>query len=391
MSAGGTGGKGWIQILVGGGVLVGAANGMHAAHVGPTWLLASLLAVGGITVVFGSCEAMIHCIQGIASRLRWNKFVAGTLAGLASNIPELVMLGFVVAKDPRVGFIVVAFTLHVGATAFGVYSALLPRDRTGHARLPSPLVKLSTDLFACAAGVFLATGTIMLLISHFSAEPAELTATDLYVIGVALLFVEVVAVVRLLARFSGDESSLGEDKKAAQEEEPEGDIASVRSIVMYGLVGIVTSVLGGHAVGEFADILVTSIAAQGYSEMLGALILSVFASAGALAMIATAHSKGLYDIALANVSGSINQVPFLVMPITLILIAAFSQLGVVPPLPGGGALPIDLETTSVFLLAFPPLLILWKAVQDDGFVNWVETAAMIVVFTLSIYFLVQHG
>lgn len=387
MSAGGGTGTGWIKVLVGGGVLVAAANVMHMVGAGPSWLLATLLAVGGIAVVFGSCEAMIHCIQGIAGRLKWNKFVAGTMAGLASNVPEVVMLGFVIAKDPRVGFIVVAFTLHLGAAAFGLYSALLPRDGTGHAQMPAPLVKLSTDLFACAAGVCMATGLIMLLISHFGKGPAELTATDLYAIGGCLLFVEVIAVLRLLARFSKDSSPADEESPAEEQKE----LASVRSIVIYGIVGILTSVLGGHAVGEFADILVTGMRAAGYSEMLGALILSVFACAGAIAMIATAHSKGLYDIALANVSGWINQVPFVVMPIALIQIALFSQLGIVAPLPGGGALPIDLETCSVFLLAFPPLLILWKAVQDDGSVNWVETASMLAVFVLGLYFLVQHG
>ncbi len=398
MAAGGGEGTTWIKVLVAGGVLVAAANGMHMAHAGPTWLLATLLAVGGIAVVFGSCEAMIHCIQGIAGRLKWNKFVAGTMAGLASNVPEVVMLGFVIAKDPRIGFIVVAFTLHIGAAAFGIYSALLPRDANGHARMPEPLVKLSTDLFACAAGVFLATGGIMLLGSVYGGKSAELLAADLYVIGGVLVFVEVVAVYRLLARFSQDkpktpkeeEADKHEAEKSGAEDEPK-ELMSTRGIVTYGLVGIATSLVGGHAVGEFADILVTGMRAAGYSEMLGALILSVFACAGAIAMIATAHSKGLYDIALANVSGWINQVPFVVMPIVLILIAAFSQLGVTPPLPGGGALPIDLETTSVFLLAFPPLLILWKAVQDDGYVNWVETAAMMAVFVLTIYFLVQHG
>ena len=208
---------------------------------------------------------------------------------------------------------------------------------------------------------------------------------------------EVVAVLRLLARFSKDEIS-PEDQAAAEEagttegmEQEDEELASVRSIVIYGVVGIISSVVGGHAVGEFADILVTGMRAAGYSEMLGALILSVFACAGAIAMIATAHSKGMYDIALANVSGWINQVPFVVMPIALIMIAIFSQAGLAPPLPGGGALAIDMETTSVFLLAFPPLLILWKAVQDDGYVNWVETAAMVSLFVLTLYLLVQHG
>ena len=162
------------------------------------------------------------------------------------------------------------------------------------------------------------------------------------------------------------------------------------AIVGYGLLGIVTAVIGGHAVGDFADILVGSLTAAGYSEMLGALILSVFATAGATAMIATAHAKGMYDIALANVSGAVTQVPFVVLPMVLILIGLFAQTGITAQ-PSELALPIDLETTSVIILAFPPMLILWKAVQDDGFVNWVETVTMLAIFGLVIYFLAAHG
>ena len=48
------------------------------------------------------------------------------------------------------------------------------------------------------------------------------------------------------------------------------------------------SVVGGHAVGDFADILVGSLTAAGYSEMIGALLLAVFACAGAYAVPANA-------------------------------------------------------------------------------------------------------
>ncbi len=57
----------------------------------------------------------------------------------------------------------------------------------------------------------------------------------------------------------------------------------------------------------------------------------------------------------------------------------------------GAVLPIDLETTSVVVLAFPPMLMLWKAVQDDGQVSWVETAAMVCVFGIVVYLLAAHG
>lgn len=384
---GGGGGKTWVWILVGGTILCGAAYGLEHAEAGPGWLRTALLGVGGLAVIFGSCEAMIKCVEGIGARLGWNQFVAGAMAGLASNVPEVVMLGFVVAAAPRIAFVVVALTLHVNALAFAIYSALLPRDATGRARMPEALVKNSTDLFAAGGGIFLATGSLMVVMKVFATGDHQgegFGAWDLYAIGFGLLAVQVVSTVQLVKVFSKSDA-------ATPEHESDEPPPSWLAIGGYGLLGCAASLLGGHAVGDFADTLVGALTAAGYPEMLGAIILSIFAGAGAFVMMISAHVKKMYDIALAGVSGSITQVPFVVLPAVVILMAALSQLGVIPTLAEGSVLSIDLETTSVVLLAFPPMLILWKSVQDDGTVNWVETAGMVAVFGLTIYFLAQHG
>jgi hypothetical protein len=369
----------WVKKLALGLALLGAAFVLHSSHVGPAWLVPLFEAVGGLSVVFASCELMILCVEGVAKRLGWNDFVAGSIAGLASNVPEVVMLGFIIAAAPRMGFIVVALTLHTGALAFGIYSGLLPRDDRGLATMPKALVKLSTDLFAGAAGAFLATGVLMLTLFEFAPDHATatlaLTPRDLYVLGGLLLLVQVVATRSLVKLFAGG---------AAAAADP-GSAPSVPTILAYGVGGTLASLVGGHAVGSFSDTLVEFLRGRGYSEMFGALLLSIFACSGAIAMIATAHAKKLHEVALANVSGWITQMAFVVMPVALIILGVFSQLGVTPPLEGGGALPIDSSTTSVFLLGFPPLLLLWKAVQDDGSVSWVETATMVCVFGLSVY------
>ncbi|MCA9574895.1 MAG: hypothetical protein H6726_21220 [Sandaracinaceae bacterium] len=394
MAGGGGGGTTWVKILGLGLGLLTLSHGLVAANVEVGLLHPALLAIGGLMVVFGSCEAMILCVEGIAARMRWNPFVAGSMAGMAGNIPELIMLGFVLAAKPRLGFIVVAMTLHVGAMAFGLYSALLPRDASGQARLPEPLVKLSTDQFAGAAGIYFATGLIMVLLRSFGAGShggEGLGPSDLYIIGALLLLVQAVGTVELIKRF-GTTPDRGEWVSSVEEAE-EADEAPVPMgrIVAFGALGLGTSVIGGHAVGDFADILVLRLAEAGYSEMVGALVLSIFACAGGYIMIASAHMRGMYDLALANVSGAITQNAVLVMPVALIMLAAFSQVGVIAALPNGAVLPIDLETTSVVLLLFPPLLILWKAVKDDGRVSWSESAAMVAVFGLTLYFLAEHG
>lgn len=386
MAGGGGGGNLWVVILVIGGILVAISH--LVGHGG--WFATACQAVGGIAVVFGSCEAMIKSVEGLGERLRLNQFVAGTLAGLASNLPEVVMLAFVIAKAPRVAFVVAALTLHVGALAFGVYSSLLPRDERGQARLPEPLVKLSTDLFACAGGIFLILGTMMVMLKAFDAGDYRgegLGAADLFAIGGVLLFVEVVAVHRLIKQYS----TTTDPEEGARPPLSAEPLPSVLAIVGFGVLGVVASVIGGHSVGEFADTLVSGLRARGYSEMVGAIILSVFAAAGAFLMIATAHFKGMYDLALANVSGQVSQVPFVVLPISLILMGVFAQTGVIPRLPHGGVLAIDLETTSVILFGFPIFLILWKSINDDGKVNTLETASMIGVFALIIFLLAVHG
>ena len=391
--AGGGGGEGntWVWILVLGILLCGAGYGLEHAEVGPGWLGVACLAIGGLGVVFGSCEAMIKCVEGVGQRLGWNQFVAGTVAGLASNLPEIVMLGFVVAAAPRVAFVVVALTLHVNALVFGVYSLLLPRDETGGARLPVALVKISTDLFAVGGGVLLATGSLMMLMTVFPTGDRSdgFGFWDLITIGACLLMVQVVSTTRMIKQFSKDESAPA--TKPEESGEPAAPPPSWAKIGGYGALGLATSVLGGHAVGDFADALVGAMNAAGYPEMLGAIILSVFAGAGALVMVITAHAKGLHDIALAGVSGAITQVPFLVLPAVMVLMAVLAQAGVIPTTASGSVLSIDLETTSVIFLAFPPMLIMWKSIQDDGKLNWVETAGMLALFGLIIYFLAQHG
>ena len=394
--AGGAGsGKTWIGMLIGGGIIVGVAMALEHLHVGPHWLVGTLLAVGGLAVVFGACEAMIKAVEGVGVLLGWGKFVAGTMAGIASNVPELVMLGFIVASEPRVAFVLVALTLHIGALAFGTYCALLPRGPSGAARLPEPLVKLSTDMYACAGAILLATGILMLSLGVFGGEAGHIQALytgDLYVLGSALLFVEIVAVKRMITRFSGDESDEVKKAEEALDNEKTGEEeASVGGVAGYATLGIGASVVGGHAVGDFAEMLVGALEAAGYSEMVGALILAFFACAGIFVMIITAHMKGMYDLAIANVSSAVTQVPFIVLPTVLLMHAIFADTGVVPLLDSGGVLHVDVQTTSVILLGFPPMLILYKAISDDGKVNWVETASMTVIFALTLYFLGMHG
>jgi Ca2+/Na+ antiporter len=390
MSGGGGGGDRWKWLLAAGLLVCLLAWGLEHAHAGPAFLQVVLLAVGGLAMIFGSCEAMILCVEGVGQRLGWNDFVAGTMAGLASNVPEVIMIGFVVKADPRVAFVVTCLTLHVNALVFGIYSGLLPKDRSGHAELPEAIVKLGADLLALAAGLFLAIGTLMLTMRTFASGDHKgegLGAFDLYVVGGGMLVVQIVSTREMLARFADAEAASQKAPEAAPETAP----ASVLAIVGYGALGIGGSFVGGHAVGDFADQVVKVLTTHGYSEMVGAIVVSFFSGVASYAMIASAHVKGKTALALSNVSGAVTQMPFVVFPCTLVMMAAFAQTGLIPTLPNGGVLSIDMETTSVLLFAFPTLLLLWKSITDDGKINKLETTVMCVLFVIIIYFLARHG
>ncbi len=384
-------GKQWLWVLILGFGLIAI---VHFVLNGEGLLPAIILGVGGLAVVFASSEMMIKAVDGYARRQKMNSFVAGTMAGLSSNIPELVMLAFVLIATPRVGFIVTVLTLHVGTAAFGLYCGALPRDVEGNATLPKPLVGLSTDLYAAAGGVFFSLGMIMLLMKAFevrdTAHPA-LNTTDLYFFGTVLLIIQAVAVTRLVKRFSGKHQSASDEDVPVEQADDLGQMP-IPTILAFSVAGLLASVIGGHSVGEFAGVLVEHLEQAGYSEMFGAIILSLFSASGAFVMIGTAHIQKKYSIAMANASGAITQVPFLVLPIAMIMLAAFTQTGVISAVDNaGGVIPIDIHTTSAILLGFPSMLVLWKAVQDDGKVNWVETSTMVAIFLLVIYLLVAHG
>ena len=153
-----------------------------------------------------------------------------------------------------------------------------------------------------------------------------LGAPDLYVLGFALLAVEVVAVTRLVRRFSGPGAPESPESPESPEpstspKPPVEALPGWGTIGGYAALGTVAAVIGGHAVGDFAGILVEALLHHGFSEMVGAIFLSIFAAAGALVMVVTAHRKGMYALALANASGQVTQVPFVVLPIALILLA----------------------------------------------------------------------
>lgn len=389
--AGVGGGTWWKWVLPTGFVLVGIAMALEHAGLHLPLVLNALLGVGGLLTIAGACEVMILAAVALAGQLRWNEYVAGVIAGLASNLPEVAMLGFVVAIDVRIAFVVTLLTLHINALVFSIFCVLMPRDEHGHAHLPKAISLLGTDMLACAAGLLIALGFLMIAMSTLDAgEHAGqgLGAWDLVAIAAVLLVALVVYLRALVRRFSGRSSEAGADQAEGGQAMSTG---SWSAIAFYGGLGTIGALVGGHAVGEFADNLVAYLRAEGYPEMIGAIVVAFLAGVASYILVTSAHVKGKGQLALSNVFGALVQVPFVILPAVLLFAAALSGLGIVPLLPQGGILAIDLETVSVILFAFPTLLILWKSISDDGSVNRLETTIMLGLFALVLYFLAVHG
>lgn len=163
-------------------------------------------------------------------------------------------------------------TLHINALIFSLFCVLMPRDPRGRARLSKAIGLLGTDLLACAVGLVLALGFLMISMSSFDAgvhAGQGLGTWDLVMIAVILFAVEGVYIVQLVRRFSGTSPETGTDQA-------EGGSApariSWRATALYGLTGAVGALVVGHAVGDFADHLVTYLRALGVSEMLGSSV-----------------------------------------------------------------------------------------------------------------------
>jgi Ca2+/Na+ antiporter len=96
-----------------------------------------------------------------------------------------------------------------------------------------------------------------------------------------------------------------------------------------------------------------------------------------------AHRRGELGIALSNVFGGMTQVMFLLLPFSLLAIAAFGAVT------GSAAfaIPINVQTTLLMLLLFPLFYVLLEYVSEDHTLSNLDAAAMTGIYLLLLYFL----
>jgi hypothetical protein len=377
----------WGWVLVAG---LALAVTLHFVHVtGVVGVLLELLA--GLMLIGGSCEALIIAVEGGSALLGWSKFVGGTFAAVVSNIPEIALLGFFVVDDPTMAFLIGLMSVYTNSMTFALYAVLLPKDR-GAAKIPAPIVKAGTDLLSFGGGLCLALAGTMIVLREFESPITAIGAPELAFVGGALFLVFVTFLVTLVKNSKEDAAQGhpkdGEGAAPAGAEGHGGAHAGVPTTLagVLGLlgVGVLGSFLGGHAMSDVGDFIVTTF--PGLSNMVVALLLALISGVPTYVIVGNAHLQRQSLIALSNTFGGLTQNLFNTMAICCLMIAGFNWAGVLDH----STIPINAATTLSLLFIYPTYSILSRAIEDDGKFNWIEIVSLLALFSFLMFLLTQE-
>lgn len=373
--------QGW-QVVMGLGFLLWAllfANKalgwLHGEQV-ELWLAVGEL-VAGLTVIQGACEAFVLAVERIGARLRWDGFLSGTVGALVSELPEFVVIAFLVSVEPLAAFVTAVVTIFNNAFAFSVYSFLLPKDQKGQFLMPPSLAKAGGEVLVAGSAIAMIVGVVMLGLRGESAKTA-LTGTDLLFLGCLLIVIYGYFTYMLVHYYSTG----NEEGHTGHPPSPHGlgHNTSWQAIGAMFALGVVGAYIGGEAVGKFAD---TALHALHLPTIPTAAALAVFAGISEYIIVWKAHRRGEVGIALSTVFGGITQVMFLLVPFSMITIAVFGFATGAAKY----AIPISVDTTLLMLLLFPLFYVLLEYLKDDHTLNNLDAASMTGIYALLLYFL----
>lgn len=377
----------WGWILGAGLALSGLSRVVHLEGLAG----GALEALAGLCLIAGSCEALIMSVEGMSALLGWNQFVGGTIAAVVSNVPEIALLGFFVVDDPAMAFVIGLMSVYTNSMAFALYAAVMPKDR-GSASIPAPIVKAGTDLLSFGGGLCLVLALMMIVLREFDSPIDRIGVPELYFVGLSLLAVFGTFLWSLVRHFSADD----QEKRAKRESQPDVEkvephehaqgvpktYAGVAGLLALGVAG---SFLGGEAMSEVGDAIVTAF--PDLSRMAVALILAIIAGVPTYVIVANAHYKKQPLIALSNTFGGLTQNLFNVMAFCCLMIAFFNTIGVLHD----QTVPITIPTTLALAFIYPTYAILSRAIEDDGKFNWIEIVSLVALFGLLMFVLVRDG
>lgn len=359
-----------------------------------SWFNAAAALVIGVLVLQAACDAFLTATVRLAARLRWDHYVAGTVAEILSTLPELVVIAFVVPVSPQAAFVIVVITIYNNALVFSLYSFFLPKDQQGKFLMPTPITDAGTKILIAGSALGLILGLVMMAFSTGLHPKNSFQTHDLLILGALFLMIFAVYLYKLVRNYASEEEAVCEALDLSDEaiEHRKSLVyrnvtrSSVPVIAGLFLAGIVGAALGGEQVAEFAE---TAIRDLGMNSVLTALVLAGFAGMSEYVILWQSHRKREYGIALANAFGGITQVMFLVLPFTLLSIGIYQGF-INPAHPG---LPIQFTLSNVFLLVFlyPTFFVLAELLEEDHTFGLLDTTIMTSIVLLLILLLVTYG
>ncbi|HBK79912.1 MAG TPA: hypothetical protein DDZ83_09615 [Nitrospinae bacterium] len=344
------------------------------------WSFGLFALVGGIAWINAASESLIHASEILSARKNWNHFVGGTVGEIISTLPEFVVITFVVAVDPVAALIIAIVTIYNNAVIFSIYSFFLPKTGSGgEYALPAPIYKIGREILIVGSTIALILGMVFLIGRLGNPPKLVVTATETAIIGAVMLFIFAQYLGSLISHYSEIEVP-DTHRPTDRTEETAG-----RMSLLFA-VGTLAAFVGGHMVAEFAEIMLHKVQLP---PVRAALVLAFFAGMAEIFIVIESHLKKEYEIALSNAFGGITQVKFLVFPFTLILISTVQWLGLAP----AGFVGVPIDTTLIFLMLqlFPIFFVLFELMQDGHTLSNFDGAAMLSLFFLIIYFLVNLG
>jgi Ca2+/Na+ antiporter len=359
-------------------------------HIIPEAISPFLELIGGIMVIAGACEAFVLSVEGIAHNLHLTDYVSGIYASIASTIPELSVLTFLILGGQyEMAWILALATIFLNSLVFAVYSLLLPKDEYGNYQLPDAIQHVGSDLLSMGAVISLSVGLSMMLVHLFPLTsslvliPQFLDSGELLLFGFCLVIVFIAYLYRI-TKYYGHCDPSAQDPYLACEITHEAMPKS--TVGIYLILASLGALLGGEALSSFAHFAIDE---AGLPIIHAALLLVIFGGTPEYIIVASSHRKKEIEIALSNAFGGIVQVFFVIFGFTMI---ASGILGFFDPTKLGlEILPIELYSVVLLLFAFPTLFILRVMITDDSKINALESVSMIAVFVMMLYILLVYG
>ena len=356
----------------------------------PESILPYLELIGGIMVIAGACEAFVLSVEGIAHNMHLTDYVSGIYASLASTIPELSVLTFlIIGGQYEMAWILALATIFMNSLVFALYTLVLPKDEHGNYQLPDAIQHVGSDLLSMGAVISLSVGLSMMLVHLFPMTsgnvliPQFLDSGELALFGSCLMIVFIAYLYRI-TKYYGRIDPSSKDPYIAGEV---GHSAMPKSTVgVFLILASIGALLGGEALSSFAHFAIDE---AGLPIIHAALLLVIFGGTPEYIIVASSHRKKELEIALSNAFGGIVQVFFVIFGFTMI---ASGILGFFDPTKFGfEILPIELYSVVLLLFAFPTMFILRVMITDDAKINALESVSMIAVFVMMLYLLLVYG